>query len=125
MKSFPPNSSCSFFSLAQCSLYPKQYHTSHIFITSAPAPNSAAAPTAPVFIGAAIALELALALAMLEATTVAADAVMIAEDGTGMPLVKGTLEAEWAPEKAAVVIVAVTLGVAAVAAGLRTLWRGS
>ena len=98
-------------------------------MTNAPAPNSAAAPTAPVFIGAAAALELAPALAALEAMpaplAVPADGVMMAEDGAGMPLVKGTLEAEWAPEKAAVAVEAVALGVAAVAAGLRTLlWCG-
>ena len=83
----------------------------YMFMITAAPPKRAAAPTAPVFIGMAIPLDLLdpaeaplpplpplAPPALVEA--LAADGVAIAEDGTGTPLVKGTLVAELAPAKA-------------------------
>ena len=93
-----------------------------MFITAAAAPKSAAAPTAPVFIGIAMPLVLELA----PAPDALAPAVPLAvtpavDDGTGMPLVNGTEDALLAPEKAGAWVLAVGLGVSSGFLGLRTL----
>lgn len=96
-----------------------------MFIITAAPPKRAATPTAPVFMGIAIPLLLALApvpeaLAPPAPLPVAV-AGAIAEDGAGMPLVNGTADASLAPEKAGACVLAVALGVALGFAGLSTL----
>ena len=93
-----------------------------MFIITAAPPKRAATPTAPVFMGMAIPLVLEL-VAAPEAPAPLAVAVglAIAEDGVGMPLVNGTLEALLAPEKAGFCVLADTFGVASGFRGFSTL----
>jgi hypothetical protein len=96
-----------------------------MFIITAAPPKRAATPTAPVFMGMAIPLLLELlpapeAVAPLALLAVAVG-FTIAEDGVGMPLVNGTLEALLAPEKAGVCVLADTFGVASGFKGFSTL----
>lgn len=82
-----------------------------MFIRTAAPPKRAAAPTAPCReaaapVGEAAGVELATGPVV---------------EGLGTPLVKGTPEPVEAPGKAAVVVVALGLGVAEAASGLRTL----
>ena len=84
-----------------------------------PAANKAAAPTAPVLIGAqapAVLLLAAMAAEAEEAPAAAPPPSM--EVGVGMPEVKGMVETELAPAKATIVVVG--LAVKVVALGLRT-----
>jgi hypothetical protein len=95
------------------------------FIITAAPPKRAATPTAPVFMGMAIPLVLELvpapeALAP-PAPLLVAVGFAIAEDGVGMPLVNGTLEALLAPEKAGFCVLADTFGVASGFRGFSTL----
>jgi len=91
-----------------------------MFMMTAPAPNKAAAPTAPVIIGAAAGL--ADGEAPLPSAPVAAGAPepMVVE-ASGRPLVNGGSEALDAPGKAAEPEEAVSSGAAEVLLGLRTL----
>ena len=83
-----------------------------MFIRTAAPPKRAAAPTAPCREEAApVGVELAVELATGPVV-----------EGLATPLVKGTSEADEAPGKAAVVVVALGLGVAEAAWGLRTLF---
>ena len=70
--------------------------------------------------GMAIPLVLEL-VAAPEALAPLAVGLAIAEDGVGMPLVNGTLEALLAPEKAGFCVLADTFGVASGFRGFRTL----
>jgi hypothetical protein len=99
--------------------------TSYMFIITAAPPKRAATPTAPVFMGIAIPLLLELvpapeALAPPVPLAVAVG-LAIAEDGVGIPLVNGTLEALLAPEKAGFCVLADTFGLASGFRGFRTL----
>jgi hypothetical protein len=97
----------------------------YMFIITAAPPKRAATPTAPVFMGMAIPVALELvpapeALAPPAPLAVAVE-VAIAEDGVGIPLVKGTLEALLAPEKAGFCVLADTFGLASGFRGFSTL----
>ena len=97
----------------------------YMFIITAAPPKRAATPTAPVFMGMAIPLLLELvpapeALAPPAPLAVAVG-LAIAEDGVGMPLVNGALEALLAPEKAGFCVLADTFGVASGFRGFSTL----
>jgi hypothetical protein len=91
----------------------------YMFKIIAAPPKRAAAPTAPVFMGAAKALVLEL-VAAPEAVA-ALGALAIAEEGVGIPLVNGTADTELAPEKTGACVLAVRFGVAVVSKGLSTL----
>ena len=92
-----------------------------MFIITAAPPKRAATPTAPVFMGMAIPLMLELAPAPEALALAVAVGLAIAEDGVGMPLVNGTLEALLAPEKAGICVLADTFGVASGFRGFSTL----
>jgi hypothetical protein len=93
------------------------YQPSHKFAIAAPAPNRAAAPIAPVFIGTPAPLLVLLA---------AADAPPpIVVDGAGAAEVKGMFEALLAPLKAGAPDEAEADGAAKVLFGLRTLQHKS
>ena len=93
-----------------------------MFIITAAPPKRAATPTAPVFMGMAIPLLLELVPAPEALAPLAvAVALAAAEDGVGMPLVNGTLEALLAPEKAGICVLADTFGVASGFRGFSTL----
>ena len=91
----------------------------------APAANSAAAPTAPVFMGAAAAF-----FVVLDAPPAAVGEPPptvpppMTEVGAVTPEVNGALETEEAPANATAVMVAVGFAVAVLLAGLRTLLVG-
>jgi hypothetical protein len=93
-----------------------------MFIITAAPPKRATTPTAPVFMGMAIPLVLELVPAPEPLAPLAvAVGFAIAEDGVGMPLVNGTLEALLAPEKAGFCVLADTFGVAFGFRGFSTL----
>lgn len=96
-----------------------------MFIITAAPPKRAATPTAPVFMGMAIPLLLELVPAPDALAPPAPLAVAVglatAEDGVGMPLVNGALEALLAPEKAGFCVLADTFGVASGFRGFSTL----
>lgn len=98
----------------------------HQSTINATPPNSAAAPTAAVFKGAAAAFELvvpapAVELAPPPTAIEVVPAAAILDDGVAIPDVKGTMVAELAPENATLSVEAVASGMAAVLFGFKTL----